>query len=224
MVFISNGQVHRFDPQADYDGFALMFTEDFFGCTDFYRQFLHKSAVYHDPLQPSYFDTGDRFEELSSLLGYMMKEQKRRMHDLQELTLHNYLVNILFVAERQYGARHNTPTSASHNQIISKFKALATARLMDHLPVKYYARELNITQRTLENAFSKTEHTSPKKWLTERMILEVKRYLCYEGELPIKAISDRIGFKEVSNFIKFFKTETGLTPAAFRRSLKKLSS
>lgn len=222
MVFISNGQVHNFDPHADYDGFALMFTDAFFSRADFYRQFLHKSAMYHDPLQPFYFDTGDRFEELSSLLGYMMQEQKRRVDELQELTLHNYLANILFIAERKYGPLQRKTHSPGDNGVVARFKTLVNTHLMEQWPVKQYARELNITQRTLENAFVKAEDTTPKKWLTERTILEIKRHLCYEEALPIKGISDRLGFKEVSNFVKFFKTETGLTPAGFRSSLKQV--
>lgn len=220
MVFISKGQVHNFDPKAAYDGLALMFTEDFFGRADFYQQFLHKSTMYHDPLQPSYFDTGDRFEELSNQFWYIMKEQKRRVHDLQELLLHNYLTNILFIAESEYGRRHKKMAASGHNQLVARFKSLANNHLREQWPIKYYARELNITQRTLENAFEKAEQTTPKKWLIERTILEIKRLLCYEEDLPIKGISDLLGFKEVSNFVKFFKTETGATPSAFRRSLK----
>jgi len=34
--------------------------------------------------------------------------------------------------------------------------------------------------------------------------------------LPVAAIGDQLGFAEATNFVKFFRRETGLTPGAFR--------
>ncbi|WP_167019607.1 helix-turn-helix transcriptional regulator [Chitinophaga sp. Cy-1792] len=220
MVFISKGQVHSFDHHADYDGYALMFTEDFFGRTDFYRQFLDKSTLYNDPLAPSYIDTGDRFNELCCQFDYMIAEQKRHEGEIQELLLHNYLTNVLLISEIKHGRRGSTILAPGNNDLVTRFKNLVNEHLLEQWPIKYYAQELNVTQRTLENAFVKGEHTTPKKWLMERLILEIKRRLCYEGDIPIKSLADLLGFKEVSNFVKFFKNETGVTPVEFRKRLK----
>jgi AraC-like DNA-binding protein len=34
--------------------------------------------------------------------------------------------------------------------------------------------------------------------------------------LPVAAVGDQLGFDEATNFVKFFRRETGLTPGAFR--------
>jgi AraC-like DNA-binding protein len=33
---------------------------------------------------------------------------------------------------------------------------------------------------------------------------------------PTSAIGDQLGFDEATNFVKFFRRETGMTPGAFR--------
>ena len=49
-------------------------------------------------------------------------------------------------------------------------------------------------------------------------VLEAKRLLAYT-DLAASAVGRRLGFSEPTNFGKFFLGRTGLTPAAFRRTL-----
>jgi AraC-like DNA-binding protein len=51
--------------------------------------------------------------------------------------------------------------------------------------------------------------------LTQRIVLEAKRLLAHSLS-PVAAIGEALGFDEATNFVKFFRRETGLTPGAFR--------
>jgi AraC-like DNA-binding protein len=51
--------------------------------------------------------------------------------------------------------------------------------------------------------------------LTQRIVLEAKRLLAH-SLAPVAAIGETLGFDEATNFVKFFRRETGLTPGAFR--------
>lgn len=54
-----------------------------------------------------------------------------------------------------------------------------------------------------------------KAFLVNRIVLEAKRLLAHTA-LPVAAIGDRLGFAEATNFVKFFRRETGMPPGAFR--------
>ncbi|WP_369820722.1 helix-turn-helix domain-containing protein [Oleiphilus sp. HI0125] len=41
------------------------------------------------------------------------------------------------------------------------------------------------------------------------------------SELPIELIADQLGFSDNSNFAKFFKRQTGLTPKQYRTTEQK---
>jgi len=220
MLFVAKDQMQRFDPLETYDGLGLMFTESFFCRNSYYQELLDKTLLYNDPLQLSYFDVGERFEELKSAFQYIIEEQKKTPHEFQELILHNYLVNIMLIAETKHNPLQKTAVPAYKNLLLIKFKELAEKHLSEQWTIADYARALNVTQRTLENTFSKVENTTPKKWLTDRMILGIKRLLTYEA-VTIKEIGDYFGFSELTNFVKFFKKATGVTPAAFRQSLRR---
>jgi AraC-like DNA-binding protein len=55
-----------------------------------------------------------------------------------------------------------------------------------------------------------------KDYLAARINLEAKRLLTHT-QAPISAISEQLGFDETTNFIKFFKRGSGLTPNEFRK-------
>ena len=56
---------------------------------------------------------------------------------------------------------------------------------------------------------------SAKAFLVSRIVLEAKRLLAHTL-LPVSTIGDQLGFDEATNFVKFFRRETALTPGAFR--------
>jgi AraC-like DNA-binding protein len=49
-------------------------------------------------------------------------------------------------------------------------------------------------------------------------VLEAKRLLT-RREMSVKNIAYDLGFLEPQNFTRFFRTQTGLSPKAFRRML-----
>jgi AraC-like DNA-binding protein len=57
-----------------------------------------------------------------------------------------------------------------------------------------------------------------KRVIVERIVLEAKRLLA-RSALTVAAISHQLGFDEPTNFVKYFKRETGTTPAQFRAQL-----
>jgi AraC family transcriptional activator of pobA len=47
------------------------------------------------------------------------------------------------------------------------------------------------------------------------MGLEARRYLIYTS-MPVKDVSDALGFSDPAYFTRFFKRQTGSAPIAFR--------
>ena len=57
---------------------------------------------------------------------------------------------------------------------------------------------------------------SPAKYRTERKIVRAKIYLQH-NTMSVAEISDRLGFADVSYFIKIFKECVGVTPNQYRK-------
>lgn len=217
ILFIGKGQVHHFDRRETYDGNTVIFTEDFFCRTEADRSFLHHSPLFNDPLQLSYFNVGKRYQELVALYHFIIDELKRPAHNCQADILRHYLFNMILIAETMYKPAQKRKSPTRQQLLVADFKWLTSLHLSEQWTINQYADKLNITPRTLQTAFSELEDTSPKTWLNERVSLEIKRLLTFET-LSINEIAFQLGFKEATNFVKFFKANTGITPSEFRQA------
>ncbi|HBX19135.1 MAG TPA: AraC family transcriptional regulator, partial [Porphyromonadaceae bacterium] len=81
--------------------------------------------------------------------------------------------------------------------------------------VRFYAGEIGITVKRLNQATTKIIGKSPKDIIINRIILESKRQLVFSN-LNIKEIAYGLGCNEPTNFIKFFKKHCRATPCEFR--------
>lgn len=216
MLFVTQNQVTQFHEPVNYKGKVLIFTEDFF-CTNnlFQTQFFGQTDLFNDPLNLPYFEVGERFDEISALFGFIDDELKRPCHEAQSAILNNYLFNILLIADNLSGCKDRKLDVSKNKLLLSKFKSMVNRNIHQRHTLEFYVENLNVSLRTLQIAFLEEEKQTPKQWLTNRMILEIKRNLCYHDK-SISEIAYKLGFKEVTNFIKFFKSKTGLTPSQFR--------
>ncbi len=55
-----------------------------------------------------------------------------------------------------------------------------------------------------------------KQYIDSFMILEIKRILA-TSDSPMQEISDNLGFEESTNFVKYFKKHSGVSPSKFRK-------
>jgi len=216
MLFVTQNQVTQFHELSHFKGKVLIFTEDFF-CRNnlFQTQFFGQTVLFNDPLNLPYFNVGERFDEISSLFGFISDELNRPYYEAQPTILNNYLFNILLIGENLSEYRNSELTVSKNRLLLSKFKSMVNRNIHQRYTLEFYVENLNVTLRTLQIAFLEEENQTPKQWLINRMILEIKRNLCYH-EKSISEIAYKLGFKEVTNFTKFFKSKTGFTPSQFR--------
>ncbi|MFV0131572.1 helix-turn-helix domain-containing protein [Streptomyces sp. HMX112] len=80
---------------------------------------------------------------------------------------------------------------------------------------QHYAARLGCSVKTLNRACKNAVDRTAKQLIDARIALEAQRLLAYT-DLPIAAVSRRLGFTEPTNFGKFFTRVTGHTPGAFR--------
>jgi AraC-like DNA-binding protein len=96
-----------------------------------------------------------------------------------------------------------------------RFRAAVERDFMRWHGVATYAARLGYSEKSLTRAALEVTDRSAKAVITDRLVLEAKRLLAHTL-LPVAVIGDQLGFAEATNFVKFFRRETRLTPGAFR--------
>lgn len=202
-------------------GKVMFFTESFF-CSDVVRSsFLYQTTIFNTPEHLSFLLLKKRYEDISILFKTIENELKNEDTETRSQIVANYLFNILLIGSELKGSERISWKHDDKLGLITDFKKAVFKENSKNRFVKYYTDCLNVTISSLEKAFKKYEHTTPKKWLINIIMNELKQKLRFSTQ-SISELSYDYGFNDISNFTKFFKKNAGITPTEFRNdSLKK---
>jgi AraC family transcriptional activator of pobA len=103
--------------------------------------------------------------------------------------------------------------------IVLNFKNLLKKEFQHNHTVHFYADKLNITPKHLSEILKKQTGKTAGDWINESVILEAK-VLLQNQSYSVAQISDFLNFSDQSVFGKFFKSNTGITPLEYRKSIK----
>ncbi len=202
---IRPGQVHRFGPSSDWDGWILIVgahhvPNEFERLPAHTRTDEELARTIVELLTRMTFDVSSTIEpgQLSELLALQAQ----------------LLVRRLFL-----GTADSDPARLIHPQTIERYRdyrACVDQHFREWHLVAAYARHLGWSTKSVNRACRATADVTAKRVIVERIILEAKRLLAHRTD-PVALLSAQLGFDEPTNFVKFFKRETGLTPTQFRR-------
>ena len=88
-----------------------------------------------------------------------------------------------------------------------------------HYTIEQLAQKVGLGGSKFKSGFRQLFNVSPYKLLTEIRIEKAKDILECK-EYAVKCIAGKVGFSDVSTFIKSFKRITGISPSEWRKSAK----
>lgn len=211
---IAKGQVHAFQ-DTGYEGYLIVFTEDFI------LKYFSKSSIdfishlynYHisEPLVEK--STFNEFyltlfrQELASENTYAQKNIIAKMLEL-------YLLKL----ERLAQSYTSTKLNKEYYPKFIQFKNLVEDRYHETRNVKDYAESMGLSAKHLNKVVQTFTLNTAKDFIDQYVILEIKRAIL-STDNSLKEIAYELGFDEVTNFTKFFKKHTDLTPKEYKSSL-----
>src|SRR5690606_6661700 len=102
-------------------------------------------------------------------------------------------------------------------EITYLFENLIKSEYRKGLSLKEYAGKLFISPSYLREAVKKSTGKPAYKLLQEYQLLQAKSLLL-QSNFTIKQVALELGFQDPSNFTKFFKNQTGITPLTYREN------
>ena len=204
----------HFYEDMQYEGTVLFFEETFFTENTVKTHLLYDGMLF-DKGKATYLPVRNREKSVGLILDYIAEELKENMTPVQKIIIANGLYNLMLIASELISDKNIPYRKNSRLYLVNQFKKLVYQEKNKNQPVKYYVDLLSVNGLSLENAFKEHEHTTPKQWLIQIIILEIKQELRYSNQ-SISEIAFHSGFSDTSNFTKFFKKHCGITPTEFR--------
>jgi AraC family transcriptional regulator, transcriptional activator of pobA len=216
LLFLNKDTVQRFDNKTKFSGKAILFTDSFFCRTETDTRFLRNSILFNDLFSISHIQINKQSKLFAYLLRQMTDELKNSKDNSQADILQNLLHNFLLHSERERRKQNVTEIKKGADlEYVMLFKDLLEAGYKNQKHVNYYAKEIIITEKRLNQATTKVLGKTPKEIIDDRIMLEAKRILAHTME-SVKEIGYDLGFDEPTNFIKYFKKHSKFTPTEFR--------
>lgn len=216
-LLVRPGQVFRYDFSNPWAGWLLVFPPDS----------LRGHAL-------DEFDLLRRIEDLSSLISLDNKQHDwmiRSLHQMQhdgalttDVVLRNELLRLQLACTLLRLSMWQSPDTfpSAYNKVeqanFRRFRTLLDTNFATQHQVHHYASALGMSEKTLSRVCMAATGVPAKAVINQRLVLEAKRLLAHTT-IAVQTIGHKLGFEEATNFVKFFRKETGITPLTFRQGI-----
>jgi len=211
---ISKGQVHNFLVAKELEGTLIRFKDSILPAVQSLNEGYYHNLLFALSQQNSIAIKSEDTPLIEVLLSRMQKEYDLQSGKVLDLSLIQHLLYPLLILLNRYVEETQNFRDLEQNQY-GQFINLLERSFKQYHGLDFYARELGVSKRRLSQICQQKAGKTTKKVINERVLTESKRLMKYTS-LPLKEIANRLGFKDLGYFCRYFKRETGITPSGYK--------
>ncbi|WP_421828697.1 helix-turn-helix domain-containing protein [Larkinella sp.] len=209
LYLVMPGQIHSWELTEIPKGYVVMVQKDFLLDHPFYEALFQTFPLAF----PSGFDLSHVHPTIVELFRSIEVEYEQQNSNYQAI-IQTYLQLLLNLLKREIKSDESQVLPA----LLKEFFALVDAQFRINREVGEYARQLNVTSKTLNNTCRKIVNRTAGEIIDERLTTESKKLLLYSYQ-TLKEVAYELGFTDPSHFNKFFKRQTGVLPSVYRKGI-----
>lgn len=218
IVFQSPNLIYSFYTAPETSGYLIYFKEE---CLSFFKPGLQEEFPFFNILnttlfqldKANYLQLSTYFESLFHHSGDHDHKHRRRVHGLKLLTLLYELLAFPRIAGSLILDVH------VKKDLVNQFIQHVNVHYLEKRTIKEYAEMLSVSEDHLAKSVKSVTGKTAYSYIFNRTIKEAKSLIAFTS-LTYSEIAYQLKFSDTSNFSKYFKRETGLSPSAYRNSLK----
>ncbi len=216
LVYLAKEQINAFDFSTNLKGYCIVFTEEYF-----VKSFSNVSNNFAFRLfNPQLFSPILQLPKDADFHTYFNLLKKERNLKLLNQKIIVELLFIILISKAEQIKQHQTHNIKDSSKIVffQKFNSLIEKELHKSRSAEYYAKELAITYKHLNSICKEFVNKTAKNVIDDFVILQAKRNLI-NSTIKSNELAYKLGFDDPTNFTKYFKKHTGLTPNMFVKSV-----
>ena len=209
--------IHKFY-QSKAKGILLVFTENFILNNTSQSEVSKTFLLFNEMLASPKLQLDEvEYKEIITLINLIKKEYFAAKDDYSLIIVRSFIQVII---TKLFRIKSKDNIVFDDNKYLSMFlqlQELVEKECFNHKKVSFYAKEMGVTTKTLNNVTQSIIHQSAKTFINEIVIIQSKR-LIINSPKSLTEIAYQVGFDEPTNFFKYFRKYTGLSPSEFRTS------
>ena len=213
IFFLRPGQTHEFSPRKGSEFYFIAFDKDeiMMNAPTHLRQFEFFQSFHCDgPVQ---------LDEVDSIIKQMIDVQYELNHPgpMQSVLVSGLVTVLLIKIQRKFRQFSAIEVSQFH-ALVMHFNQLVDDPACLFRFVKDYAQRLHVSATYLNDTVKKVTGRPASYWIQKKQVVFAKQLL-NDRRLNFKIIASQLGFSDATHFARFFKSQTHMTPTAYRASL-----
>lgn len=215
LVFQSPGLVYSFFRDNTATGYLIYFKQQ---CFSFFKPDFEKEFPFFNILHTNFFRLNEaKFHEFAPHFEEVFTAYENSGDAQHKIASVKFLALLYQLKEftnafRQWDEGFKTPQQI----LLQKFIQLVNNFYIEKRTIEEYAELLFVTPNHLSQSVKSASGKNALMFINERIITESKSFIRF-SDLDIAEIAYKLNFTDPSNFGKFFKKHTRLTPLQFRK-------
>lgn len=181
-----------------------------------HRTLTHDYTKFHlDPSTKLTDEQVAKFMKVVDVIEMVCEMTDEQLPNRHEMLV--YLIDVAFELINSFRRNQDTPREATRNNaIFNNFCDLLSENYAKTREVGFYAKQLGMSSKYFSKIILDTVGVSAGSWIEEYVATQAKQMLRTRFDMNIQQVAFRLGFKEQSDFCRFFKRATGMSPRQFR--------
>ncbi|PWJ44611.1 AraC family transcriptional regulator [Sediminitomix flava] len=217
IFFVSPHQVHQVVAEQGMQGYVLTFSQEFIQLNGISEHFISHLKIFRNSNEnPPLEIDEEKAQKLQFFIDEMLQLQIHA-NEFNYAALGAYLKLFLIECNQSCNLTiDNSNTSlVKGKELVQQFKNLLEVHFSKEHKVQFYAEQMFITAKYLNEVLVKYTSTKAKEFIQDRIILEAKRMIHFSDENN-KEIAFALGFEDPAHLSKMFKKCTDMSMTEFR--------
>jgi AraC-like DNA-binding protein len=216
VLSVRKDQIHKFHANSSVKGTVLLFTDEYMGSYLNELEALKSLQLFNELLSRPVLQLSETdYKEMLGMIE-LLRTEYFTVNDSYSQGIIRSELHILITKLFRIKAGNNQ--AVYNRRYLSEFielQSLVENNARKTIRVKDYADMMNVSSKTLNNITKDIINRSAKEFIDDICVKQIKRSLT-NTQQTIKEIAYASGFDETSNFYKYFKHRTNITPEQFR--------
>lgn len=203
--------ITRMGHSDDYQAVHIVVAKSFFKEIHF-RNPYHYHLQYHR--EPTLHLSEEQFDTLLHLVPVLEESAKLEGEKRNEMcaAVINLIGEFLMEYRRQQG---DFEEQSPNLRLFDRFYEAVTKHYQESHEVKYYANIFCVSPKYFSTVIRQTTGATPSEWIARYIVVRAKM-LMRTTDLSMQQISKELGFPDQTSFTRYFKTNAGYPPTAYR--------
>ncbi|OEK08437.1 hypothetical protein A8C32_03030 [Flavivirga aquatica] len=211
LIPLVKNQVHFFKKELLVKGYIISFNEAFITKNISNKNLFHFLHLYHTS---NLLIGKENLRLLFPFIELLKQVQESSNNNLKSDFVKTIFLSLLIQIKRLTIYQHEVYESKRFKDFI-EFKILVSQNYNKNHNAKYYSSLLGVSYKYLNDICKEMSQKTAKGFIDNWLLIEIKRNIS-EKKYTTQEIAYKMGFKEPSNFIRFFKKYTKTTPTKFQ--------